>query len=70
MQKDFMFYPDATAKLLEGYIGESSSYPKDFFKINCKVCGASLPVRSAPPAPTAAGTDALDGIGTYSHFIP
>jgi ribonucleoside-diphosphate reductase alpha chain len=43
--------PDAIAKVLERHLGESNNNPKDFFTINCKVCGASLPDEKCPTCP-------------------
>lgn len=43
--------PDAIAKVLERHIGEIKSTPKDFFKIICKVCGATLPDEKCPTCP-------------------
>ena len=40
--------PDAVAKVLERHLGETKNKPKDFFTINCKVCGASLPDEKCP----------------------
>jgi ribonucleoside-diphosphate reductase alpha chain len=43
--------PDAIAKVLERHIGEIKSTPKDFFKVTCKVCGATLPDEKCPTCP-------------------
>jgi ribonucleoside-diphosphate reductase alpha chain len=43
--------PDAIAKILERYLGESRKSEKDFFKIFCKMCGATLPDEKCPTCP-------------------
>lgn len=43
--------PDAIAKVLERHLGESKNNGKDFFDINCKECGASLPDEKCPTCP-------------------
>jgi ribonucleoside-diphosphate reductase alpha chain len=43
--------PDAIAKVLERHLGESKNNSKDFFDINCKECGASLPDEKCPTCP-------------------
>ena len=43
--------PDAIAKVLERHLGESTNNRKDFFDINCKECGASLPDEKCPTCP-------------------
>ena len=43
--------PDAIAKVLERHLGESKNNNKDFFDINCKECGASLPDEKCPTCP-------------------
>ncbi len=43
--------PDAIAKVLERHLGESKNNRKDFFDINCKECGASLPDEKCPTCP-------------------
>jgi ribonucleoside-diphosphate reductase alpha chain len=43
--------PDAIAKVLERHLGEATNNRKDFFDINCKECGASLPDEKCPTCP-------------------
>lgn len=43
--------PDAIAKILERYLGESQKSEKDFFKTSCKMCGATLPDEKCPTCP-------------------